>query len=277
MVEPAVLVVEAEQQRADLRRCRSRSGSRRRRSRPCAAASPSASPARRLDRARRGAWRSTPSSAPPAWSSQLARDRGRSACRARAQDRARLLARVEALERCAALGERRVEQSCACLRAQAVEQDQLRRRLGGELADPALGRMEAHLQRVERQLAPTGMASSPSRTKRSAGSARNALDHFGEIARRAACPLWTAARPSSPSRKTRQRKPSHLGSNCQPCSSGSDSTSLASIGGKGGLFFKRLKATKISPRPTSKRRANFGAVPARFVDTAKNLLTNAAG
>ena len=37
---------------------------------------------------------------------------------------------------------------------------------------------------------------------------------------------------SSPARKARQRKPSHLGSNCQPASFGSSVTSLASIGAR---------------------------------------------
>ena len=70
------------------------------------------------------------------------------------------------------------------------------------------------------RLSPTGMVSSPSRTKSSAGTARKRGDHFGEITVQRLAGLGEELRPAPPSLKARQRKPSHLGSNGQPASAG---------------------------------------------------------
>ena len=84
-------------------------------------------------------------------------------------------------------------------------------------ADAALRRMDALQQLVERRAAPsTGMTISPSSTNCFALHARAAPSTSPGSSARAACPPWTAARPSSPSRNARQRKPSHFGSYCQP-------------------------------------------------------------
>ena len=67
-------------------------------------------------------------------------------------------------------------------------------------------------------------------TKRSGASARSIADDLGEVARQRLAGFRPADRPRRPARKARQRKPSHFGSNCQPGSPGSSSTSFASIG-----------------------------------------------
>ena len=59
--------------------------------------------------------------------------------------------REKGLERGAADAQRRVEQTFTLRRQEHVEQDEQGRRLVRELADAALGRVQAHLQSVERQ------------------------------------------------------------------------------------------------------------------------------
>ena len=97
----------------------------------------------------------------------------------------------------------------------------MRRRLARELADAALGRVQAHLQGVEgqrvavrdRELAVDHEAVGRKRAqhrRRPRGSSAPA-----------ACRISPCRSTSSPARKARQRKPSHFGSNCQPGSLGS--------------------------------------------------------
>ena len=152
MVELARIVVEPEQQRADARRCPSRSGSRRRRSRRVRrrltfsiARSPETyGPSRRLAM--------TPSSAPPALASHCGASAALAGVGREPQPRgfveasgrappaprgARRAARPTGLRRPASSGSRTGSGS------PGVSTD--------ELADPALGRMQAHLQRVEGQ------------------------------------------------------------------------------------------------------------------------------
>ena len=77
----------------------------------------------------------------------------------------------------------------------------------------------------------TGMTSSPSSTKVFAASARRFSSTSGKK-RESDFPDLALISTSSPARKARQRKPSHLGSYCQPASLGSSLTSLASIGSR---------------------------------------------
>ena len=75
---------------------------------------------------------------------------------------------------------------------------------------------------------PTGMTSSPSSTTRSTGKAAIAAATSGKKRARL-LPDRPSRSTLRPSRLARQRKPSHLGSNCQPLSRGSSSTCRASI------------------------------------------------
>ena len=89
-------------------------------------------------------------------------------------------------------------------------------RFRGELADPAFGRVEPQLQRVEGQaVADRDDQLAVERGSASAFSGRASRPLRGNSGR-AACPTWRSAATSSPSRRARQRKPSHLGSYCQP-------------------------------------------------------------
>ena len=134
----------------------------------------------------------------------------------------------ERFEPLATLKKRPFDQSHAIF-AQQVEGDQHCRGFARQPRDAALGGMEPHLQRIEveplhsldHQLAIKGEAVGY--------QSRNHRHHFGKIA-----PEWLprfrhSATPS-PSRTAMQRKPSHLGSNCQPASSGNSATRKASIG-----------------------------------------------
>ena len=77
------------------------------------------------------------------------------------------------------------------------------------------------------------MTTSPSSTQRSGSAARSGAASSGKY-RSSGLRSRDCVYTSSPSRKTRARKPSHLGSNSQPSSLGSESAALASIGSIGG-------------------------------------------
>ncbi len=111
-----------------------------------------------------------------------------------------------------------------------VERHELGGCLAGQLADAALGRMKAELQRVERQRVadrddqlaveqevPFLYRQQHRRPPRGSSGASGLPDFEVSVT-------------SSPRRRARQRKPSHLGSNCQPSPSGSSAASSASIG-----------------------------------------------
>ena len=77
----------------------------------------------------------------------------------------------------------------------------------------------------------TGITISPSSTKRFAASARERLHDVREVPAERLAGLDSGVRLRSPSRNARQRKPSHLGSYCQPCAAGQLAGELsASIG-----------------------------------------------
>ena len=75
----------------------------------------------------------------------------------------------------------------------------------------------------------TGMTSSPSSTNVFGETARRFSSTSGKK-RDSDLPDLALISTSPPARNARHRKPSHLGSNCQPASLGSSVTSLASIG-----------------------------------------------
>src|SRR5687767_5414448 len=58
---------------------------------------------------------------------------------------------------------------------------------------------------------------------------------------------------SSPSRNTRVRKPSHLGSNSQPVPSGTWPASLASMGSTGGLKGRVTRPSTLSRAPLARQ------------------------
>src|SRR5256885_4949471 len=74
---------------------------------------------------------------------------------------------------------------------------------------------------------------SPSKTTRRSGSALSAATSSGKK-RVSVCALFDWSTTRSPSRKARQRKPSHFGSNDHSSPGGSASTESASIGAYGG-------------------------------------------
>ena len=93
----------------------------------------------------------TPSSEPPALASHLQRFRRLAGVGRKPQPRGFVEGAEERLQRLAAGAERLAQQDFVVRRHQAVEEDQDRRGLDRELADAALGRMQAHLQGVEGQ------------------------------------------------------------------------------------------------------------------------------
>ena len=93
----------------------------------------------------------TPSSEPPALASHLRRFRRLAGVGRKPQPRGFVEGAEERLQRLAAGAERLAQQDFVVRRHQAVEQDQDRRGLDRELADAALGRVQAHLQGVEGQ------------------------------------------------------------------------------------------------------------------------------
>ena len=83
------------------------------------------------------------------------------------------------------------------------------------------------------------MTTSPSRTQRSGSAAESGASSSGKYRFIGfSSRLWS--RISSPSLKTSVRKPSHLGSNCQPSPLGSSLAAVESIGSKGGAKGRRM-------------------------------------
>ena len=171
----------------------------------------------------------TPSSAPPLRLSQPSAV-SRSWSPARGAGRAPRSCAKNCSERfCAA---RRAARRSSDLAAELeqVERHQLGRGFRRQLADAAFGRMQPQLQRLERQrvadrddqLAVEQEAASP--------SAREASRRLRGNSAPSGLPDLDVSVTSSPSRRARQRKPSHLGSYCQPSPSGSSAASSASIG-----------------------------------------------
>ena len=85
--------------------------------------------------------------------------------------------------------------------------------------DPAFGRMQAHLQRVEGEPAIDGDDQFAIQHKCLRREGAQIFQHFGKK-RDSDLPDLALISTSPPARNARQRKPSHLGSNCQPASCG---------------------------------------------------------
>ena len=83
------------------------------------------------------------------------------------------------------------------------------------------------------------MTTSPSSTQRSGMAADSGVMSSGKY-RFIGRLSRLCSKISSPSRNTSVRKPSHLGSNCQPSPSGSASAALESIGSSGGSNGSRM-------------------------------------
>ena len=135
----------------------------------------------------------TPSSAPPLRCEPAERDVAIARHRARAAGRATAFLREEVLERLAALGAAARRVSDLPPSSSRSNSHQLGRVSGGELADPAFRRMQAQLQRFERErvvdrddeLAVEQEMLRPSLARAS----RPPRENSG----RAACPTWTSA------------------------------------------------------------------------------------
>ena len=94
---------------------------------------------------------------------------------------------------------------------------------------------------------PIGITSSPSTTKFLRFQFREPLRPRPENNERAVGRISIAEKSFSPSRKARQRKPSHFGSYCQSSPTGISSTERASIGGNGGLIGRAMNQDACAP------------------------------
>ena len=227
VVEPAVVAIQAEQQRRDLPSGRPSSGS----------------PTTTQSAVLCSFTLTTPSREPGRYgSTEPLRDHAveperlealepRRAPRRRRASRARAESPSRRLDARAALLERQLPDRLA-VPEQHVEDDELGRDLGRELPDARLGRMQAHLHRVEveRAVARDHDLAVERRARRQQVAERPQLREVPQQRppvprpqRKLACPAFS----STP------RKPSHFGSYCQPSPSGSSRTSSASIGGNG--------------------------------------------
>src|SRR5262249_52386226 len=118
---------------------------------------------------------------------------------------------------------------------------------------------------------PFGTTISPSSTKRVALSEATAAISSGKYRVRD-WPDFDCRSTLPPSRKTRQRKPSHLGSYCQFLPSGISSTDKASIGGNGRGSASVIASPTQNGRLWAGRLQNFCAPSHRAADPLVQLL-----
>ena len=137
---------------------------------------------------------------------------------------------ADRLERRSALRERR-RRVLRPVPEQEVERDEDRGDLGGQLAHPALCRVEPGLHRVEVEdsVADDHDLAVEARSRRQGLADRRSSGKYRSSGRA----FRDQSRTSPEAFSSRPRKPSHFGSYCQPSPAGSSRTSSASIGGKG--------------------------------------------
>ena len=111
---------------------------------------------------------------------------------------------------------------------------------GTQLAHSCLRWMQAQLQPVEAEVAINGDEQLTVESKLGLGQLGDGRTMSGKK-RLSDLPDLALSSTIRPLRKTRQRKPSHLGSNCQPSSRGSASTRRASMGFRSVGTLRRIR------------------------------------